>query len=128
MVFFTLSGVFTAVSCSFTPSIIHAIELAIAESHTNCRESFCWDCHELLACFVLLNSFKERTTVQSYCWNLHLFAFKELGSAVVFSLLNLLFGDKGRSSYQFLRAVSMSSPLQIRLEKSVAIYCSCMCT
>lgn len=61
MVFFTPSRVFTAVSCSFMPSIIHAIELAIAESHANCRESFCWDCHQLLACFVLLTGFKSST-------------------------------------------------------------------
>lgn len=33
-VFFTLSGVFAAVSCSFIPSRIHAIELAVAEGHS----------------------------------------------------------------------------------------------
>lgn len=66
-----------------------------SESHSNCGGSFCGDCHQLLACFVLLSSLKERTTVQFYCWNLCLFAFKELGSAVIFSLLNLLFGLHG---------------------------------
>lgn len=37
---------------------------------TQMAESFCWDCHHLLACFVLLSTFKGRTTLQSSFWNL----------------------------------------------------------